>query len=694
MTEPLRYPPINPRCPHFLHGGDYNPDQWLHDPKILAEDVRLMKLAGCNAMSVGIFAWAALEPEEGRYDLDWLDETMDRLWKADIFVNLATPSGARPAWMSRKYPEVLRTLPDRQKALHGGRHNHCPTSPLYRRKVQQINAALAQRYVDHPALMLWHVSNEYGGECHCELCREAFRQWLRERYHDDLDALNHAWSTTFWAHTYTDWSQLEPPSPIGEHSVHGLTIDWKRFVSHQTLDFMLAEIEPLREHAPDVPVTTNYMSLLRHDLDYWKFAEHLDVMSFDGYPSYQGRAEDIGGGQGYSFHLDLMRSFKRRPWMLMESSPSSANWQTVNKLKRPGIHRLEELQAVAHGSDSVLYFQWRQSRGAYEKFHGAVVAHVGHEHTRVFQEVAEVGAILSKLDDVVGTCVRPDVAVVYDTENRWAIEAACGPRKDGREYPGTCIAHYKPLWQRGIAADVINADQDFSRYKLVIAPMLYMVRPGVAERLEKFVADGGVLVTTYLTGIADAADLCFLGGWPGPLRKLLGVWVEEIDALYDDEHNTVVAVAQEGAADNDAGLSGEYKAKVFCDLIHAEGARVLATYGQDFYAGRPAVTVNDFGKGRAYYVASRNDARFLSDLTNKITDDLGIAPALDTTLPEGVTAQLRTDGQRRFVFLLNFSPESQTVALGGQRARDMLTGEACGDSIRLDPHGSRVIERV
>ncbi len=687
MTEPLRYPPINPRCPHFLHGGDYNPDQWQYAPAILDEDVRLMKLAGCNAMSVGIFAWAALEPQEGRYEFGWLDDTMDRLAKAGIFVNLATPSGARPAWMSQKYPEVLRTLPDRSKALHGGRHNHCQTSPLYRYKCQQINAALARRYVDHPALMLWHVSNEYGGECHCDLCREAFRQWLRKRYTDELDKLNHAWSTTFWAHTYTDWSQIEPPSPIGEHSVHGLTIDWRRFVSEQTLDFMRAEIKPLREYASNVPVTTNYMSLLRHELDYWKFAEQLDVMSFDGYPSYQSRPEDIGAAQGYSFHLDLMRSFKRRPWILLESSPSSANWQAVNKLKRPGIHRLEELQAVAHGSDSVLYFQWRQSRGAYEKFHGAVVAHAGHEHTRVFQDVAEVGRILSRLDDVVGTCVRPEVAVVFDTENRWAIEAACGPRREGRDYAGTCIAHYKPLWQRGIPTDVINADGDFSRYKLIIAPMLYMVRPGVAERLMSFVSDGGVLVTTYLTGIADETDLCFLGGWPGPLRKLLGLWVEELDVLNDDEHNLVVA-----ESDNDAGLSGEYKAKMFCDLVHTEGSRVLATYGQDFYAGRPAVTVNTFGKGRAFYVASRNDGRFLEDLTGRLAADLGIEPALKATLPEGVTAQLRTDGQRRFVFLLNFTTAAQTVELGGQQARDMLTGDACGSTIQLDPHGSQVIE--
>lgn len=671
----------------MLHGADYNPDQWLHDPQVLDEDVRLMKLAGCNVMSVGIFAWAALEPSEGQYDFGWLDDVMERLVGAGVYVNLATPSGARPAWMSQKYPQVLRTLPDRNKALHGGRHNHCPTSPVYRDKCRRINAAMAQRYAKHPALALWHVSNEYGGECHCELCREAFRDWLRTRYDNDLDRLNFAWWTSFWAHTYSDWSQIEPPSPIGEQSVHGLTIDWKRFVSDQTIDFMRAEIAPLREHTPDIPVTTNYMSLLRHDLDYWKMAEHLDVMSFDGYPSYQSRGEDVGTAQGYAFHLDLMRSFKRRPFILMESSPSSANWQNVNKLKRPGVHRLESLQAVAHGSDTVQYFQWRQSRGAYEKFHGSVVSHAGHEQTRVFADVREVGGILAKLDDVRGTCVRPRAAVVFDTENRWAIEAMCGPRRQGRDYAGTCIAHYKPFWQAGTAVDVVNADAPLDDYRLVIAPMLYMIRPGVAERLERFVEGGGVLVTSYLTGVADATDLCFLGGWPGPLRRLLGLWVEEIDVLNDDEHNIVVP-----AADNGIGLSGEYKARIFCDLLHAESARVLATYGQDFYAGRPAVTVNNFGKGRAYYVASRNDARFHDDFYGRLMRDLNLPRALEAPLPQGVTAQLRTDGRRRFVFLLNFTPEARTIALGSICCRDVLTAEGCTGELPLGPHGSRVLE--
>ena len=258
----MKYPPINPKLPHFIHGADYNPDQWLDYPEVLAEDLRLMKLANCNAMSVGIFAWAALEPEEGRFEFGWLDRVMDQLAANGIYAILATPSGARPAWLSQKYPEVLRVEADRKRILHGNRHNHCYTSPVYREKVEIINTKLAERYKEHPALLVWHVSNEYGGECHCALCQEKFRAWLRNKY-QTLTALNQAWWTAFWSHTYTDWSQIESPAPHGEGSNHGLNLDWKRFVTHQTLDFFKHECAPLRAITPTVPVTTNFMGTYR-----------------------------------------------------------------------------------------------------------------------------------------------------------------------------------------------------------------------------------------------------------------------------------------------------------------------------------------------------------------------------------------------------------------------------------------------
>lgn len=683
MTE--RYPPINSRCPHILHGADYNPDQWPEE--VWTEDMRLMKLAHCNAMSICIFAWARLEPEEGRFEFGWLDRMMDLLAENGGYAVMGTPSAARPAWLSAGYPEVLRVRPDRGRNLHGERNNYCFTSPIYREKVTIINARLAERYRDHPALLVWHVGNEIQGECHCDLCRAAFRDWLQRKY-GTLQALNHAWWTAFWSHTYTDWSQLEPPARIGEFSIPALDLDWKRFVTDQTLDFFKVEIAPLKEFTPDVPVTTNFIGINK-DVNYWKFAPHVDVVSWDVYPDWHRKKPEWREAVNVSFGHDLNRSLKGgQPFMLMENTPSTCAWWTVLTPKRPGMNLLSSIQAIAHGSDAVQYFQFRRSRGGCEKVHTGIVDHCGHENTRVFREVAKTGEALERLDPVIGATVQPDVAIIFDWENMWCIAGTQGPwRKEPRQdYTPTCTSHYSAFWRRGIPIDIIDMMQDISKYKLVVAPMLYMVRPGVAEAIEAFVKAGGSFVATYWTGNVDENDLCFLGGFPGPLRKVLGVWAEEIIGLMEGEHNHVAP-----NADHPLGLEGEYEARDMCEIIHAESAEVLATFRDDFYAGSPALTVNRFGKGRAYYIASRNDARFLGDFCDALAAELCLLRALDADLPEGVTAQLRTDGEKRFVFLMNFNAAPATVDLGGCTFTDLLTKEQAAARVCLDAYGVMVL---
>jgi len=664
-----------------LHGGDYNPEQWIRTPEVWDEDVRLMKLAGCNAMSVGIFSWSMLEPAEGRYEFGWLDAVLEKLAAAGVFVILATPSAARPAWMSQKYPEVLRVRPDGGRNLHGGRHNHCPTSPVYRDKCVAINSRLAERYKDHPALILWHVSNEYGGECHCELCKEAFRRWLRERYHDDLDELNHAWWGAFWSRAYGDWSQIADP--------HLHMLDWKRFVTHQTIDFFLAESAPLRRITPQVPVTTNFMGTYP-GLDYWQFARHVDVACWDSYPHWHGPEGDEAAACHTAFVHDINRCLKGgRPFLLMESQPGVAKGRGVWPRKRPGMHALSSLQAVAHGSDSVLYFQWRKGRGGYEKHHGAVVDHVGTEHTRTFRDVAELGRLLGRLDDVVGTAVPTETALVYDWENRWAIDEAQCVGDALKRYEAACLEHYRPFWRRGVPVDVIDQTCPLEGYRLVVAPLLYMLRGDVAERLGRFVRSGGTLVVTYGCGFVDGRELCFLGGWPGGgLREVLGVWNEETDTLYPGQ-----SVAVACRAGNPLGLAGTYRAVDVCARLHAEGAEAVAEYAEGLFAGTPAVTVHGHGRGRAYYVACRGEGGFLDDFYAAVARGLGLRRALEADLPDGVTAQLRTDGAEQFVFLLNFSAAARAVALPRGTFHEVLAGRDVAGRAELGPYGAMVLRR-
>ena len=669
----------------LLHGADYNPEQWLEYPEILKKDIQLMKEANCNVMSVGMFSWSMLEPNEGEYNLDWLEDVINQMYENGIYTILSTPSAARPTWLAQKYPEVLRVEKNRVRNLFGARHNHCYTSPVYREKLAQINGKLARRFANHPAILMWHLSNEYGGECHCPLCQAEFRKWVQDKY-GTLEALNKAWWTTFWSHRYTNWEQVESPAPHGEMGVHGLNIDWQRFVTDRTIDFMNHETQSVREYTPDLPVTINMMYYY-NGLNYFKFKDHIDIVSWDSYPTWHKKSDSEIGVDTAMFH-DIMRSIKRQPFLLMESAPSSTNWQSVSKLKKPGMHKLSSLQAIAHGSDSVQYFQWRKSQGSSEKLHGAVVDHYGESDTRVFQDVKEVGQFLQ---DISGSCqgeTKAEVAIVFDWENMWAVNDSQGPRNIGMKYKETVQSHYKAFWEMGVPVDFVDMECDLSGYKIVVAPMLYMLRAGIAEKIEKFVKKGGQFVTTYWSGIVNETDLCFLGGFPGPLKDVLGIWSEEIDGLYDHDSNQIAYLEA-----NELGLSGTFEVKELCDLIHLKGATSLAQYESDFYKGRPALTVNKFGEGKAYYMAARSSDEFHHQFYEKLIKECNVAPVMETHLPEGVTAQVRTVGEADYIYIMNFVDREETISLDHQDYIDVLSNKKIEDNIILKPYDVRVLKR-
>ncbi|WP_339208538.1 beta-galactosidase [Paenibacillus sp. FSL K6-3182] len=673
---------INEKLPKIWYGGDYNPEQW--DDETMTEDLRMFKLANIDVATVNVFSWARIQPSEETYDFTELDNIIDRLHGDQIAVCLATSTGAHPAWMAKRYPDVTRVDYEGRKRKFGGRHNSCPSSQTYRQHSGRIAGKLAERYKDHPAIVAWHISNEYGGYCYCDNCADAFRIWLQKRYHT-IEQLNKVWYTNFWGHTFYDWEEIEPPNALSEEwggnrsNFQSISLDYRRFQSDALLDCYLIEHEEIRKNSPNIQITTNMMGTYP-ELDYFKWAKHLDVISWDNYPSIDTPVSHT------AMTHSLMRGLKSgQPFMLMEQTPSQQNWQAYNALKRPGVMRLWSYQAVAHGADTVMFFQLRRSIGACEKYHGAVIEHVGHEHTRVFRECAELGHELTKLSDkLLDSRIDAKAAIVFDWENRWAVELSSGPSV-ALKYVDEVHKYYDALFELNVQTDMISIEENFEQYDLVIAPVMYMIKPGFAEKVEAFVERGGTFITTFFSGIVNENDLVTTGGYPGKLRKVLGIWAEEIDALLPGQHNQMVMKKVDGA------LSGTYTCSLLCDLIHSEGAEVVAEYGSDFYKGMPAVTVNKFGSGEAWYIASSPDKEFLQALLTNLCKDKRIEPIL--SVPTGVEVTRRNKDGKSFTFILNHNSEPSELQLGAQQRTELLTGEIVSGAYSLSAKGVMIIEQ-
>lgn len=669
-----------PKIPVLLHGGDYNPDQWLDRPDILEEDIKMMKKAGVNTATVGVFSWSALEPQEGNFQFGWLHDIMDKLYENGIYTVLATPTGARPAWMDEKYPSVLRVEKDGRRNHHSGRHNHCMSSLEYRALVEKMDTKLAQEFGSHPGLILWHISNELGGECYCDSCKKRFQEYLREKYHNNIEELNKQWWTSFWSRRFDSFEQIEPPYDNGEHSILGLNLDWKRFNSWNMKDYLAFERRILKKYTPQVPATANFMKLFEQ-LDYVDLAKEIDIISWDGYPSWNNDYETPADtASELSFDHAVMRSLKKdKPFMLMESTPSLVNWHSVNKLKRPGILRASSIQTIGCGSDTVQYFQWRKGRGAAEQFHGAVVDHLGRDDTRVFKEVSEVGELLKKLAPVTGSRVASKVAVLFDWSNRWAIKDMQGMAHDTKKYEKEVRKFYNIHLKKGINADIVFPLEDLSSYSLVVLPMYYAVSKEAGAWLKEYVKNGGTVVATYLTAYVNENTLAYLGGFPGAgLGEVFGLYAEELDTLYPTDSNAVLM------KDGNKAIVKDY-----CELIKLTGAEVLGTYESDFYAGMPAVTVHSYGNGKAYYIGTRMEEEDLIKFFTPIWSECGIKKK---ELPEGVEYLTRTaeDGST-FDFYVNYNAMPATVQLS-KDGTNLLNGEAVSGKVEILPFNAVVVK--
>ena len=655
----------------MLYGGDYNPEQW--DEAVWEEDMRMFRLAGIDCVTLNVFSWAALQSDEVTYHFERLDKIMELVRKNNLKVVMATSTAAHPAWMAKKYPEVLRTEFNGMKRKFGSRHNSCPNSPVYQKYSVALARKLAERYGTYDNIVTWHISNEYGGECYCENCEKAFRVWLKEKY-GSIEALNKAWNTSFWGHTFYDWYEIVVPNLQSEHfaqdrtTFQGISLDYRRFNSDSILHNYLGEYEAVKAVTPHIPVTTNLMGFYKA-LDYQKWAGYMDVVSWDNYPDPTDPPALV------AMRHDLMRGLKQgAPFMLMEQTPSVTNWQSYNLLKRPGDMRLISYQAVAHGADTVMFFQMRRSIGACEKFHGAVIDHVGTENTRVFREVSQLGEELKQLGDTTLDSRTPSkAAMLVDWDNWWALEYSAGPSCD-LKYMDELANYYTALYDNNISVDIISAQDPLDDYKVVIAPVMYMTKPGADEKIRKFVSEGGTFVTTFLSGLVDEHDLVITGGYPGKLRDILGIWVEETDALPSYMKNSF------------SWNEKSYDCGLICDIMHMENAQALASYDKDFYEGTPVLSRNEFGKGHAYYVATRAGQDFYADFLKKVLEEQGVEPVFKPC--KGVEITLRRKEETNFLFFLNHNPQ-ETVLIAEKPGTDLLTGKEYrpGDEIVLQTKG-------
>jgi len=625
-----------PAVPGLLYGGDYNPEQWPEE--VWPDDVALMREAGVTLVTVGVFSWALLEPTPGRFELDWLARVLDLLHAGGIAVDLATATASPPPWFSLAHPDSLPVTADGVRLSWGSRQAYCPSSPDYLAAALRLVTALAERFGDHPAVRMWHVGNEYGchvAHCFCDTSAAAFRAFLQHRY-GDLDAVNAAWGTAFWSQHYSDWEQVIPPRASPTHRNPTQQLDWWRFGSHALLELYRAERDVLRALTPALPVTTNFMAPGFKPADYVAWGAEVDLVANDHYLVGADPAPMVDLALG----ADLMRSVGGgRPWLLMETSTSAVNWQPRNLAKEPGQLRRNALAHVARGADGVLFFQWRASRAGAEKFHSGLVPHAGTD-TRVWREVVDLGRELASLADVVGSRVATRVAILWDYEAWWGVELDSHPSSDVAYLPAVRRT-YEALWRAGVTVDFAHPEGDLSGYRLLLAPSLYLLGEPGAKALAGFVRDGGSLVVSAFSGIVDENDHVWLGGYPGALREVLGVVVEEFCPLLPGQ---TVALSD--------GSTGSR----WSERLHLRGAQALTTITAGALAGVPVVTRHSYGAGSATYVGTDLEPAVLGALLADEVRRAGLTPVADA--PAGVEVVRRGD----HLFVLNHTGDPAVVA--------------------------------
>jgi beta-galactosidase len=634
----------------FYFGVDYYPEHWPEER--WPEDARLMAQAGFNVARLAEFAWALMEPQEGQYDFDWLDRAIAILDAHDIRVVLGTPTASPPPWLMAKSTDLFRMDEDGRRMTFGNRREYCPNNPVYRDHTRRIVTHMAEHYAEHPAVIGWQIDNEFGDCCYCPVCTHAFQEWLQRRY-DSLDALNERWGTVFWSHTYSDWGQIPLPLTTGGSPNPGLALDFFRFSSDSYVAYQQMQVDILREKCPQHFITHNFMGFGKDRIDYFDLAQGLDFVSWDNYPrGYWAMQPQIDPSQA-ALSCDAMRGLKRRNFWVMEQQAGPSGWETVGMASRPGELRLWTYQAIAHGADAIVYFRWRTARFGTEQYWHGLLDHHGHPGRR-YEEIEHTGAEIAKMGKHVhGSSVRPTVAMILSYDSRFAFQIqANNPQFN---YSAHFHQVYRVLYDHHIPVDIVAPTADLSAYKLIVAPALHLVSEAIVENLRRFVQTGGMLIVTPRSGVKDGANAVVNMGLPGLLANLCGVEVEEYDSLPTDGRNELEFTLPELAS------APTTFASVWCDILEPKGATVVARYTQDYYAGRPAITLNQIGQGRAVYVGTVGDAPLYRALVGWSLGMVGVESLLP--VPQGIEVAERWQTDQRLLFVLNHTGRMQHVTL-------------------------------
>jgi beta-galactosidase len=662
----------------LLFGADYNPEQWPEES--WPEDIRLMHQAGINLVTLGVFSWARLQPAEGTWDFGWLDRILDLLHEGNIKVCLATPTASPPPWLGHRFPSTLPTDASGTTLWYGSRNQFSPSSAVYRSAARRVTAALAERYGRHPAVVMWHVGNELGQVSHDDETAGAFRGWLLRRY-GSLENLNSAWGTTFWSQGYSSWEEILPPRAAPYLHNPTQVLDFKRFTSDALLKLFTAERNIIRQHSPDIPVTTNLMGFFR-GADYFSFASETDLIGNNWYTDpAQPQTWELG-----ALTHDLCRGLAGgKPWLLMESAASAVNWRPHNTAKEPGALRVDSLSALARGSDGICFFQFRQSAFGAERFHSAVVPLAG-EDTRVFREVAALGSGLQDLRLLAGTPAPSRIAMLFDWDSWWAAESPDCP-SDRLGVMEQLLAYYQPLLRRGLSVEVVHPAAALDRFDLVLVPSLFLLAEVHADALTEWVHRGGTAVVGPFSGLADSNGHLRQGRFPAVLAGMLGVTGEEWRPLGG---SVGLEFAEPGPADRaTAGTPGSLEASVWSEDLCLQGssAAAAATFTSGCLAGQPAATRNSHGSGTAWYIGCDLPPAALGRIVGVAVAEAGLTVPVAAELPDDVELATRGD----YHFLLNHGPEQRAVRLTGE-SMDLLTGDSHGPDITLEPYGALVLK--